>query len=227
MKEKRLSILPLFIAMALIISCAPKQDVDPSLLEGPGWTEENNNLHLMEGPPPGPDAEDAFRVYRSGAPSKETFAKWCEVYHIERVIDMAGSAPKNEMAFQEEGICPGIEIVYSKKQDPNTPVSDSFIEFFEDEIEQARQDQVGILFRCTTGSHRAGRMAAYYQMKYQGLTAEEAIAVMDYNGMMMYAYDWTLRPQVRAMEDYIQGKECEEAKMFCVAEDSNRYMPKN
>jgi len=212
----------LMLTLVLLVSCATRSDVDPSLLQGPGWTTEDNNLHQVDGPPPGP--QRAFRVYRSGVPSKETFARWCEVYGIERVIDMAGTAHKNELAFQEEGVCPDIEVVYSVKQDPNRPVSDGFLERFDEEIERARQDAAGILFRCTTGSHRAGRIAAYYQMKYQGLTADEAIAVMDYNGVTMWMYDWTLRPQVRAMYDYMNGKPCSQPEMFCVKQDSDRWV---
>lgn len=220
---KSMARLLMIAALMALVSCGPKKDVRPELLEGPGWTQVDNNLHRIDGPDPGEGP--AFRLYRSGAPTRETFARWCEVYHIDRVIDMAGTADKNELAYQAEGICPDVEVVYSVKQDPNRPVSDSFLEFFDDQIEKARQDQAGVLFRCTTGSHRAGRLAAYYQMKYQGLSADEAIAVMDYNGMLMHLYDPVLRPQVRAMEDYIQGRPCSQAKMFCVEMDSDKWMP--
>lgn len=205
------------------VSCAPGKDVDPSLLQGPGWTTADNNLHLIEGPPP--DQGPAFRVYRSGAPSRETFARWCEVYHIERVIDMAGTADTRELEYQEEGLCPGIEVVYSVGQDPVKPVSDGFLEFFDREVKRAREDGAGLLFRCTTGSHRAGRTAAYFQMKHQGLTPEEAIAVMDYNGMLMPLYDPVLRPQVRALHDHINGDPCSQKRKFCVETDSDKWAP--
>jgi hypothetical protein len=211
------------IMVFISISCAPKKGIDPELLSGPGWTSIDNNLHLIEGPPSGRESEMAFRLYRSGVPSRDTFAKWCDEFKILRVIDMAGTADKNELAFQGEGICPEIEIIYSVKQDPAQPLSDGFLEYFDEEIQRAKQDGVGLLFRCTTGSHRVGRLAAYYQMKYQGLSPEEAIAVMDYNGMMMHVYDPILRPQVHALYDYIHGKPCSKTKSFCVEIDSDKW----
>lgn len=215
-QSKKGFIVPIIIFWILSVSCASKKKVQPELLTGPGWTPVDNNLHQIEGPPAGKDAEMAFRVYRSGVPDEKTFAKWCSEYKIQRVIDLAGTADKNERVFQEKGICPEIEIVYSQKQDPAVPLSAEFLKFFDAEIARAKKDQVGILFRCTTGSHRAGRLAAYYQMKYQGLTAEEAIAVMDYNGMLMRLYAPMLHPQVKALYDFIQNQPCSVEKQYCV-----------
>jgi protein-tyrosine phosphatase len=216
MKRNKNWLYLIIILTTFSISCATKKNVRPELLSGPGWTTIDNNLHLIEGPPPGKDAPMAFRVYRSGVPSKETFAKWCSEYKIKRVIDLAGTADKNERAFQKQGICPDIEIIYSEKQTPEQPLSSEFLKFFDAQIEKARKDNVGILLRCTSGSHRAGRLSAYYQMKYQGLTPDEAIAVMDYNGVMMPLYDPILQPQVRALYDYIKNQPCSQKKEFCV-----------
>lgn len=217
MRKKKIKFWLISIFLILgSISCASKKDVRPELLSGPGYTRVNNNLHQIEGPPPGKDAPMAFRVYRSGVPDADTFARWCSGYKIKRVIDLAGTADKNERIFQKQGICPEIEIIYSEKQFPEKALSEEFLKFFDEQIQQAQKDQVGILFRCTTGSHRAGRLAAYYQMKYQGLTAEEAIAVMDYNGMLMELYDPVLHPQVRALYEYIHQKPCSQKKEYCV-----------
>jgi protein-tyrosine phosphatase len=206
-----------FILLALSGACAVKKaEVRPELLSGPGYTLQDNNLHQLEGPAPGKDSPMAFRVYRSGSPSKETFAKWCSEYKIKRVIDLAGSAQDNEKKYQQDGLCPDIEIIFSEKLDPAVPLTKEFLQSFDREIERAKQDGVGILFRCSTGSHRAGRMAAYYQMKYQGLEPDEAIAVMDYNGMMMPAFDPVLQPQVRALHDYVHGRPCSQAAQYCV-----------
>jgi hypothetical protein len=223
MKKRWLRLLGLLGLMLLITACPAKKDVRPELLDGPGYTKVDNNLHQIDGP--APDGQLAFRVYRSGAPGKETFAKWCGELGIKRAIVMSGDAGKFELAWQAEGVCPDVEVLYNEKQDHNRPVSDGFLDFYDQEIERARADGVGILARCFTGSHRAGRMAAYYQMKYQGLTADEAIAVMTYNGMMMPLFNIVLIPQVRAMSEYIHGEPCDQPQALCVKENSNQWMP--
>jgi len=210
-------------AAFLLAACAVKKDnVRPELLEGPGYTRVDNNLHQIDGPPPG---DPAFRLFRSGAPPKETFARWCGVYGIEKSIVLSGDAERHELAYMGEGLCPGFEVIYNVRQDHNVPVSDSFLEWFDQQIEEARREGTTILLRCRTGSHRAGRLAAYYQMKYQGLTVEEAIAVMDHNGMMMWLFNIVLIPQVRAMDDHLHGRPCSQLPVFCVAEDSDRWAP--
>jgi hypothetical protein len=211
----------------LAVSCAPKKNVDPALMQGPGWTMKDNNLHQVDGPPVGPnEPEQAFRVWRSGSPDKDTFARWCSVYHIERVIDMSGTARDHELKYQAEGVCPGIKVIYSVEQNHEKPLSDGFLEYFDAQVARARADNVGILFRCQTGSHRAGRMAAYYQMKYEGLTADQAIAVMDYNGMLMPLFDPVLRPQVKALSDYIRNQPCSQKKKWCVQQNSDKWVQK-
>ena len=201
---------------------AHKKNVNPELLEGPGWTKVENNLHQIDGPPP--NGEMSYRVYRSGAPEKDTFAKWCSVYSIKRVIVMSGDAQTHELAYQAEGICPDIEVVYNTKQNHAEPVSDGFLKWFDSEVERAKRDDVGLLFRCVTGSHRAGRTAAYYQMKYKGLTVDEAIAVMTYNGMLMTFFNITLVPQVYAIYDYINGNDCSQKKKSCVEMNSDKWV---
>ena len=209
----------------MVAACAAKAPVRPELLEGPGYTRMDSNLHQIEGPPPGKDAPPAFRLYRSGAPGQETFAKWCGEYRIERVIVLAGTAESYELKYQAEGICPGIQVLYNEHQTVGEPVSDGFLKWFDQQVEAAKRDQVGILFRCQTGSHRAGRLAAYYQMKYQGLSADEAIAVMNHNGMLMPLFDPKLKPQVRALAEYLHGRPCAQKAKACVQMSSNAYLP--
>lgn len=211
--------------LSLVFACAPQKNINPDLLQTPGYTKVDNNLHQIDGPPPG--TGDAFRLYRSGAPPRETYAEWCGKLGIKRAIIMSGDAKEYELAYKKEGICPGVEIIYNVQQDHNQPVSDSFLRWFDKQVEKAKQDKVGLLFRCYTGSHRAGRLAAYYQMKYQGLSVEEAIAVMTHKGMMMPLFNIVLIPQVRAMEDHIKGRPCEEVEWMCVEKNSDKWMPED
>lgn len=222
LKKPIFALLVAFLILFSVGCAAHKKNVRPGLLEGPGYTKVENNLHQIDGPPPGKGK--AYRLYRSGAPSKETFAEWCSKYEIERVIVMAGDAEEHELAFQAEGACPNIKVIYNTKQSHAEPVSGGFLKWFDTEIEKAKRDQVGLLFRCKTGSHRAGRIAAYYQMKYQGLTADEAIAVMTHNGMLMPLFNTVLVPQVRALYDYINNRPCSQKKKFCVEINSDKWV---
>jgi protein-tyrosine phosphatase len=137
---------------------------------------------------------------------------------------LSGDAERREFEYQADGICPDIEVLYDVKQDHAEPVSDGFLGLFDREIERARGDGVGLLFRCRTGSHRAGRTAAYYQMKYQGLGVDEAIRIMTRKGVAMWALNPKLVPQVRAMDDYIRGRPCTQAAEYCVEVGSSKWV---
>ena len=132
------------------------------------------------------------------------------------MIDLAGTAKDHELKFEKEGICPNIQILYSEKQDPNKPVSEDFLKFFDDQVARAKKDGVGLLFRCTTGSHRTGRLAAYYQMKYKDMEPEQAIEDMNKCGVMMPVFENALVPQVYALHDYCQAQPCSQKNGYCV-----------
>ncbi len=227
-QAKFFSVLLAVIIAAAVPAYAGQDQKSPAVrevLKGPGWTTRDNNLHQVDGPAPGQDAAQAYRLYRSGAPSKETFAKWCSEYGIARVIVMSGDAESHEFAYQSQGVCPNLKVVYNVKQEVGEPVSDAFLQWFDDQVASAKRDQAGLLFRCQSGSHRAGRLAAYYQMKYEGLSRQDAIAVMDHLGFMMPLFDPQLRPQVRALDEFLHGQPCDQCKKACVAVNSRRYLP--
>ena len=222
---KRLSLyLLLIVVLSLAVGGCSVGQKSVELDEDRGWTPLNNNLHQVDGPPPG-NPERAFRVYRSGAPSRSTFQNWCTVYGIERVIVMSGDAEAHELKYQGEGICQDIEVIYNIQQNHAEPVSDGFLEWFDAQVQRAEEDGVGLLFRCQTGSHRAGRTAAYYQMKYQGVPVDEAIEIMDHKGMLMPLFNPVLIPQVYALDDYIHGRPCSQEKKYCVEINSDKWLP--
>jgi protein-tyrosine phosphatase len=215
--------MALLLLLAGLLSCAGlgSRELD----EHRGWTLAHDNLHQVDGPKPGPgQPARGFRVYRSGAPSRKTFALWCETYGIERVIVLSGDAEHRELEYQTAGICPDIEVLYDVEQSHAEPVSDGFLELFDREVERARDDGVGLLFRCRTGSHRAGRTAAYYQMKYQGVDVDEAIRIMTRKGVAMWALNPKLVPQVRAMDEYIRGRPCTQPEQYCVEVGSSKWV---
>jgi hypothetical protein len=203
--------------------CAAKKK-GAALDDARGWTNLDNNLHKIDGPAPG-QPKQAYRLYRSGAPTKETFAKWCSEYGIERVIVMSGDADSHELKYQAEGICKNIQVIYDVKQEVGDPVSDGFLKWFDEQAQKAKQDNVGLLFRCQTGSHRTGRLAAYYQIKNQNLSVDQAIKVMNHKGMLMPLFDVELVPQVRAIGDYLKGQPCKQPEKACVEMNSRKYLP--
>jgi protein-tyrosine phosphatase len=166
-----------------------------------------NNLHLIDSLPNG------FAIYRSGRPETcEEVAEYCKL-GIAEIAVLAGNADENE--DECEDACPTLEVVYDEKQDSHEPVSDHFLEWFDEWVDEARSQGKKIAIRCNCGCHRTGRLAAYYQMKYQNVPMEEAIETM-YRLGRYWALHRDLAPQVRALKDYIDGKPCSQAEQYCV-----------
>lgn len=199
------------LAILVLLCAAPPAGA--VTMPGRDFNFDEDNLHQVDGPDPGPAA---YRLYRSGAPRREVFASWCQTYGIDRVIVMSGDAGSHERRYQAEGICPGIEIIYDSNQRWDLPVSSGFLEWFDGEVERAKRENKGVLFRCKTGSHRTGRLAAYYRMKYQDWDADRAIREMDGMGTLMPFFDLWMVPQVRAIEDYVLGRPCSPLNPMCV-----------
>ncbi len=163
------------------------------------------NLHLIDQLPNG------FKIYRSGAPSENDLREYSEL-GIEEIAVLSGDAGRRESRFQR--LVPDLEVVYNEKQDDEIPLTNAFLEWFDDWVTEAREEGKVIAFRCRCGCHRTGRLAAYYQMRYQGLGAEAAIGIMNQLGRNMFLHPG-LEPQVRALEDYIQGRPCSQEQKFC------------
>ncbi len=216
--------LILFAGLFLITQLAAKAEpVDRSALLGDPYTKVNDNLHQIDGPPPASDGPRAYRLYRSGSPSRQTFAKWCSVYGVERVIVMDGGAISHERRYQSEGVCPNIQIIYNVNQGL-TPVSDGFLSWFDTQVASAKKDEAGVLFRCKTGSHRTGRLASYYQIKHQDLSLADALAVLEHKGKMMEFWSLIFVPQVIAIDEHLKGQPCTQPGP-CVITNSNQWAP--
>jgi hypothetical protein len=164
------------------------------------------NLHLIDSKPNG------FAIYRSGEPSKKDMKEFCKL-GIQEIAVLSGSAEKNEWKYQ--AACPTLKVIYNEEQRVQIPLTDSFLKEFDQWVEEAQNTGKVIAFRCSCGCHRTGRLAAYYQMKYQGLSRPEAITIMNKLGKHMSMYPQLL-PQVQALEDYIQGRPCSVKQEFCV-----------
>jgi protein-tyrosine phosphatase len=162
------------------------------------------NLHLID-----QDSTNGFQIYRYGQPSKKEMEEM-KALGITEVMVLSGDADAkgNEKDF-------GFKIFYNEKQSEKEPVSKVFLDKFDKWVEEAKDTGKKIAFRCECGCHRTGRLAAYYQMKYQNLTYEDATAIMDEHGSLMFLHR-QLWPQVKSMEEYIQGKSCTQKIKYCL-----------
>lgn len=229
MKNRNRMIADLILVQALILTLGCENPFFTAAAgpgrKAPSYTRTNNNLHLVDGDSAGPGhPRRAYRLYRSGVPDKKTFAKWCREYGVDRVIVLSGSAEQNELKYQAEGVCPEIKVIYDIKQH-SSRLSDGFLTWFDEQVAAAQRDRAGLLIRCELGAHRTGRLAAYYQMKYQGLSPDQAIATMNRLGTRMDEADQDLVPQVRGLYDYIQGRPCSQPLSACVVTDSKKWAP--
>lgn len=169
-----------------------------------------NNLHLIQA-----DPETGFAIYRTARPNARHMRQFCKL-GIEEMMVLSGNAEDYEFKYQEH--CPGLKVIYNKRQRARVAITADFLEFFDKWVQEAKAQGKKIAFRCNCGCHRTGRLAAYYQMKYQGLTTKDAQIIMRKHGKWMFLFR-TLWPQVAAMNDYINGRACSTRKKYCVKEE--------
>jgi hypothetical protein len=167
------------------------------------------NLHLIDHLPNG------FKIYRSGLPNEYDLQEFHEL-GIEEIAVMSGDARRHEIRHSR--LVPGLKVVYNQRQDVNIPLTSSFLEWFDSWVTEARQQGKVIAFRCRCGCHRTGRLAAYYQMKYQKVPVESALTIMNRLGRNM-SFHPELEPQARALEDYIRNRPCSQEERYCVEDD--------
>lgn len=158
-------------------------------------------------------AETGFAVYRSGLLSDEELESLCREGVTEIVI-LDGTGGKRECAMRRR-LCPQLRVRYSHPQEASIPLTEEFLEAFDRWVAEARSSGSKVAFRCHHGWHRAGRLAAYYRMKFDGWTTEEAIAEMNEVGGMMWQHPY-LEPQVEALSDLIAGRPCGQDLEYCV-----------
>lgn len=175
------------------------------------WCQRANgrNLHLIDRLPNG------FKIYRSGVPSKEDLKEFREL-GIQEIAVLSGDADRCELRYRD--IVGGLKVVYNEKQDSHKPLTVSFLQWFDEWVREARERGRVIAIRCKCGCHRTGRLAAYYQMRYQGLSLEDALETIYEYGKRMFLHQ-DLKPQVRALEDYIRGRPCSQKPEYCVRDE--------
>jgi hypothetical protein len=158
-------------------------------------------------------AETGFAVYRSGLLSAEEFESLCKE-GVGQMVILDGTGFRRECEMRQR-LCPQLRIRYDRGQDAGVPLTEEFLTAFDRWVEEAQSSGTKVAFRCHHGWHRAGRLTAYYRMKFDGWSAEEAIAEMNQVGGMMWQHPY-LEPQVEAMSDLITGRPCGQDLEYCV-----------
>ncbi len=171
-----------------------------------------HNLHLID-----ENSATGFAIYRLGQPDADDVRGMCAL-GIEEIVVLAGSALEYEEAYKSE--CPSLKVIYNV-EDTLAPVSGQWLDYFDNWVSQAQASGKKIAFRCSCGCHRTGRLAAYYQMKYRGLTAKEAWDLALARGKVMEAVDYFsgLQQQIIALHEYINGQGCSQGE-YCVVQSS-------
>lgn len=172
-------------------------------------------LAACTAPPQVVDADPAsgFAVYRSGRLSPSELGSLCTA-GVEEIAVLTGAGRRRECSQRSER-CAGIRLVYDTAQRADEPLDSAFLAAFDHWVEEARRDGRKIAFRCFHGWHRTGRLAAYYQMKFLGMSAEQAKRAMREAGGFMWLHP-ELPPQVDALADFIAGRPCSTAPVYCV-----------
>lgn len=165
------------------------------------------NTHLI-------DADNGgFAIYRTSKPNKAKHMRNLCAAGITEIMVLDGTGSIDEAMAAK--YCPGLKVIYNVEQSTKAPLDNEFLKLFDAWVQDAKATGKKIAFRCNCGCHRTGRLAAYYQMKYQGMTSEQAIDVMYDHGKFMFLFSY-LRAQVRSLEDFIQGRECSQKQKRCV-----------
>jgi protein-tyrosine phosphatase len=157
---------------------------------------EARNLHLIEKLPNG------YAIYRLGKPDEEGMLEMREL-GIQEIAVLSGNAEKHEEKYRH--LYPELEVVYNEKQRVRKLPDPAFLDWFDAWVEEARREGKIIAFRCDCGCHRTGRLAAYYQMKWQNLTYEDAVEIMMEHGRRMFFYP-SLPDQVRELQKRIEAQ---------------------
>ncbi len=168
-----------------------------------------NNLQLIA------SESNGFALYRSGKPKAKDMKEFCDK-NIEEMMVLSGTADDHEFKYQEH--CPTLEVTFNKSTNARIPLTSSFLKDFDNWVDEAREKGKKIVFRCECGCHRTGRLAAYFQMKYQGLSSKDAIIIMKKHGKHMWLHP-QLPAQVRSLESFIKNQPCTEEQKHCVQEN--------
>ena len=151
------------------------------------------------------NAATGFALYRSGQLSGAELAQLCS-QGVEELLVLDGGATDRECGMLREQ-CPGLRVRYNFAQNEKHPVSQEFLGAFDQWVEEGQAEGRKLAYRCRRGWHRAGRLTAYYQMRFMGAGVQDAIDEMQARGRFMRWYP-QLDPQVEALGEWVAGEPC-------------------
>ena len=158
------------------------------------------------------DSTTGYALYRSGQLSGSEMTELCR-QGVEELVVLDGGAAERECRMLAAR-CPRMRVRYNHLQDPKRPMSQEFLAAFGQWIEEGRSSGRKLAYRCRHGWHRAGRLTAYYQMRFMGAGVQEAIDEMQARGRFMWRHP-QLDPQVEALGQLVAGEPCSEGAEYC------------
>ncbi|MBC7386895.1 MAG: dual specificity protein phosphatase family protein [Cryobacterium sp.] len=164
------------------------------------------NMHLIQ------EDQKGFAIYRTSEPNAADMQNFCKLGITEMMVLSGDGQIDTDLAKK---YCPQLKVVYNTQQTAKIPMSGDFLDGFDSWVKESQAMGKKIAFRCHCGCHRTGRLAAYYQMKYMGYSAEAANKDLRKFAKYMILYPF-LDNQVRALHDYVEGKSCSEKEKYCV-----------
>ena len=167
----------------------------------------SGNIHLID-----ESSATGYKLYRSARPDADIMQTYCDL-GIQEMMVIAGNAAGYEDRLVQN--CPSLKVIYNQKQKSKEPLTTGFLRLFDQWVTSARDEGKIIAFRCDSGAHRTGRLAAYYQMKYNHITPEDAKIIMNEHGIWNFMYPH-LYPQVDALYDFIHDRPCSVPPQYCV-----------
>ena len=155
-------------------------------------TSGANNLECIGGDCRGP----GYAVYRSGNPGEDEWRAVCGPWKTDFIVLDDNHWQKREADYRSH--CPRGTVVYARSQDLFRSLDTGFLAVFDEVIARAKAEGRKILFHCKLGTHRTGRLAAYYELKDEGWTLSSAME--DFNQHISFVtrlYAFHLNSRVR------------------------------
>jgi len=167
-------------------------------------TAEANNLECIGGDCHGP----GYAVYRSSEPGPQEWKAVCGTWKTDFVVLDDDSWQKRDRVYKRQ--CPNGTVVYAKSQSVAANLDTDFLAFFDQVIARARSEGRKVLLHCRLGTHRTGRLAAYYGLKFEGWALARALEDFDEHvALVVRLFAFTknnrVRCQIRGIAVFVQN----------------------